>query len=50
MAKLEIGTVQVELTHDELELLRRALRLAANYGEVRHEDATRRLLADLESQ
>ncbi|MFE5159127.1 hypothetical protein ACFY1A_17050 [Streptomyces sp. NPDC001520] len=49
MAKLKtIGTVDVELSFPELELVRRALRLVENFGNVNDWDEARDLLADLE--
>lgn len=41
------GTVDVEVTYAELELLRRALRLVKDFGDVDDWDAARDLLADL---
>ncbi|MGW1547496.1 hypothetical protein [Streptomyces sp. NPDC002346] len=42
------GTVVVELTLAELELIRRALALVNNYGSTDDERPARALLADLE--
>ncbi|WNI28635.1 hypothetical protein [Streptomyces sp. ITFR-6] len=42
------GTVDVELTLAELELIRRSLRLIDNYGLTDDERPARALLADLE--
>lgn len=42
------GTVDVELTFAELELIRRALQLVNNYGSVDDDRPARTLLADLE--
>ncbi|GAA3018557.1 hypothetical protein [Streptomyces fulvorobeus] len=43
------GTVDIELTFAELELVRRALGLVNNYGPVDDMDPARALLADLEA-
>ncbi|MFB7919383.1 hypothetical protein [Streptomyces sp. NPDC056061] len=49
MAKIKsTGTVDVELTIAELELIRRALGLVNNFGMVDDERPARALLADLE--
>ncbi|MFE7624269.1 hypothetical protein [Streptomyces sp. NPDC057509] len=42
------GTVDVELTLAELELIRRALRLVNDFGDMSDWDAAPALLADLE--
>jgi hypothetical protein len=43
------GTVDVELTLAELELIRRALRLVNNFGEIDDMGPANELLADLEA-
>ncbi|BDM70580.1 hypothetical protein HEK616_40670 [Streptomyces nigrescens] len=48
MAKIKsTGTVDVEATYEELELLRRALRLVKTFGEVDDWDLAQELLTDL---
>ncbi|MCM2391736.1 hypothetical protein [Streptomyces albipurpureus] len=48
MAKIKsTGTVDVELTFAELELIRRALGLVQNFGSVDDEWPARELLGDL---
>lgn len=48
MASLNVGAVVVELSYPELELIRRALRLVRDFGEVDDWDPARDLLTDLE--
>ncbi|WP_199806510.1 hypothetical protein [Streptomyces sp. NRRL F-5630] len=45
-----VGKVDVELALSELELIRRALRLVKEFGEVEDWEPARDLLADLEAR
>lgn len=44
MAKIEVGSVKVELSQAELEVVKRALSLVQNYGEFEDDAPSRSLL------